>query len=85
MVAMLGLERRVLARLHTFGKALAASGAVVLTDEPIRDYLLNYARSLIYTTSLSHANIVAIDCSFDFLENGIAENHTFYRYAPKPH
>ncbi|EKM57871.1 uncharacterized protein PHACADRAFT_139272 [Phanerochaete carnosa HHB-10118-sp] len=86
MVATLGLERRVLARLHTFGKALAASGgtparfigfppttAVILTDEPIRDYLLNYARSLIYTTSLSHANIVAVGCSFDFLENGIAE------------
>ena len=26
LVAMLGLERRVLARLHTFGKALAGSG-----------------------------------------------------------
>lgn len=48
------------------------STAVILTDELIRDYLLNYARSLIYTTSLNHANIVAIDCSFDFLENGIA-------------
>jgi 8-amino-7-oxononanoate synthase len=47
--------------------------AVILTDEITRDYLLNYARSLIYTTSLSYANIIAIDCSFDFLENGVAE------------
>ncbi len=38
----------------------------------VRDYLLNYARSLIYTTSLSHANIIAAECSFDLLEEGEA-------------
>ncbi|KAI9507148.1 pyridoxal phosphate-dependent transferase [Russula earlei] len=73
MVALLGLEDRVLARLHTFGKALAASGAVLLTDRLIRDYLLNYARPLIYTTSLSNAAIIAASCSFDLLEDGTAE------------
>ncbi|KAL0945524.1 hypothetical protein HGRIS_001006 [Hohenbuehelia grisea] len=73
-VAQLGLENKVLARLHTFGKALAATGAVVLTSTLVRDYLLNYARPLIYTTSLSNANIIAAECSFDMLENGVAEN-----------
>ncbi|KZT73585.1 PLP-dependent transferase [Daedalea quercina L-15889] len=72
LVALLGLERRVLVRLHTFGKALAGTGAVILTTPLIRDYLLNYARSLIYTTSLSYANIVSVDCSFDLLEDGTA-------------
>ncbi|KAJ7193794.1 pyridoxal phosphate-dependent transferase [Mycena pura] len=87
-VAQLGLEKSVLARLHTFGKALAATGgastlsfvpslttltAVVLTNPLIRDYLLNYARSLIYTTSLSSANIIAADTSFDMLMDGTAE------------
>ncbi|KAF9048879.1 pyridoxal phosphate-dependent transferase [Panaeolus papilionaceus] len=79
-VAMLGLENRVLARLHTFGKALAATGAVVATNTMIRDYMLNYARSLIYTTSLSYTNIIAADCSFDMLIDGTAEhlaNHLF--------
>jgi len=74
MVAQLGLEDCVLARLHTFGKALAASGAVLLTNTLIRDYLLNYARPLIYTTSLSNAAIIAASCSFDLLEDGTAEN-----------
>ncbi|OCH90356.1 PLP-dependent transferase [Obba rivulosa] len=74
LVAHLGLEKRVLARLHTFGKALAGTGAVLLTSTLIRDYLINYARSLIYTTSLSHANIIAVDCSLDLLEDGTAEN-----------
>ncbi|KAG6861636.1 hypothetical protein C0995_014075 [Termitomyces sp. Mi166 len=71
-VAELGLEHKVLARLHTFGKALAATGAVILTSTLIRDYLLNYARSLIYTTSLSNVNIIAADCSFDLLVDGTA-------------
>lgn len=73
-VALLGLEDRVLARLHTFGKALAATGAVIVTTTLIRDYLLNYARSLIYTTSLNYANIVAADCSFDMLADGTAQH-----------
>ncbi|KAH8094529.1 pyridoxal phosphate-dependent transferase [Cristinia sonorae] len=92
LVALLGLEDRVLARLHTFGKALAGSGgtcpnhyvvlevlklnisiAVVLTNTLIRDYMLNYARSLIYTTSLCYANIIAVDCAFDMLEDGTAK------------
>jgi len=50
-----------------------ASLAVILTSTLIRDYLLNYARSLIYTTSLSHANIIAADSSFDMLTNGTAQ------------
>ena len=92
IVALLGLEDRVLARFHSFGKALAASGgaclstcqcqyelselvptAVLFTSTLIRDYLLNYARPLIYTTSLSNAAIIAASCSFDLLEDGTAE------------
>ncbi|CDO75115.1 hypothetical protein BN946_scf185010.g40 [Trametes cinnabarina] len=73
LVAALGLESRIFARLHTFGKALAATGAVLLVTPLVRDYLLNYARSLIYTTSLSNANIIAAECSFDMLEEGEAE------------
>ncbi|KAI9460310.1 pyridoxal phosphate-dependent transferase [Boletus coccyginus] len=73
LVAEMGLEKRVFARLHTFGKALASSGAVLLTTELVKDYLLNYARSLVYTTTLTFANIVALNCSFDILEDGTAE------------
>ncbi|KAI0788261.1 PLP-dependent transferase [Fomes fomentarius] len=69
LVAAYGLEDKIFARLHTFGKALAA---ILLVTPLVRDYLLNYARSLIYTTSLSHANIIAAECSFDLLEEGEA-------------
>lgn len=47
--------------------------AAILTTELIRDYLLNYGRSLIYTTTLTYANIIAVECAFDMLENGSAE------------
>ncbi|KAF8193376.1 pyridoxal phosphate-dependent transferase [Pholiota molesta] len=83
-VAQLGLEHRVLARLHTFGKALAATGAVIATNTLIRDYLLNYARSLIYTTSLSYANIIAADCSFDMLTDGTAQHRVSSSDPPSP-
>ncbi|KZP22602.1 PLP-dependent transferase [Athelia psychrophila] len=73
MVAALGLEHRVFARLHTFGKALAGSGAVLITTPLVRSYLVNYARPLIYTTSLSYASVIAVDCAFDMLENGDAQ------------
>ncbi|KAF8124746.1 PLP-dependent transferase [Boletus edulis] len=73
LVTDMGLEKRVFARLHTFGKALASSAAVLLTTEIVKDYLLNYARSLVYTTTLPFANIVAINCSFDVLEDGTTE------------
>lgn len=73
LVASLGLEKRIFARLHTFGKSLAASGAVLLITELVRDYLLNYARSFIYTTALTNASVIAAGCSFDMLEDGTTE------------
>ncbi|MBA3007096.1 MAG: 8-amino-7-oxononanoate synthase [Proteobacteria bacterium] len=36
----------------TFGKALASIGAFVICSQDIRDYLVNYSRSLIFTTAL---------------------------------
>ena len=52
---------------------MVENAAVIATNTLIRDYLLNYARPLIYTTSLSHSNVIAANCSFDMLENGSAQ------------
>ncbi|KAL1734598.1 pyridoxal phosphate-dependent transferase [Schizophyllum commune] len=72
-VAELGLEDRVLAQLHTFGKALAASGAILLVPPLLKSYLLNYARPLIYTTAPAYSAVVAADCALDVLEDGTTE------------
>jgi len=44
-----------------------------VVDEHVDPGLLNYARPLIYTTSLSNAAVIAISCSFDLLDDGTAE------------
>lgn len=52
LVNHLGIEDKCFARLHTFGKALASHGAIVLGSNTLRNYLTNYARPFIYSTAL---------------------------------
>ncbi|KAG8809805.1 hypothetical protein FRC17_003237 [Serendipita sp. 399] len=70
VIAYLGLESRITARLHTFGKALASSGAVFLTSPTVREYLINYSRPQVFTTAISFGTIVSIHAVFDMLESG---------------
>ncbi|GAB3564978.1 pyridoxal phosphate-dependent aminotransferase family protein [Spirosoma luteolum] len=59
-VVALNLQERVLARVHTFGKGLGVHGAVVTGSAVLRDYLINFARSFIYTTALPPHSLLAI-------------------------
>jgi 8-amino-7-oxononanoate synthase len=52
LVCHYGLENRVYARIHTFGKALGFHGAVIVGSKILRDYLINYSRSFIYSTGI---------------------------------
>lgn len=47
-----GLQDACFARIHTFGKALGCHGAVILGSSFLKGYLINFSRSLIYTTAL---------------------------------
>lgn len=51
-VAEAGLSSRVLATVHTCGKALAAAGAFVCGSENLRRFLVNRARTFIFNTGL---------------------------------
>jgi len=68
LVSELGLERMVFARVHTFGKALGCHGAVVLGSEDLRNYLVNFSRSFIYTTAMPPAEVLRIRSAFDELQ-----------------
>jgi 7-keto-8-aminopelargonate synthetase and related enzymes len=60
LVAKLGLEKRVHLSLTTFGKAYGTMGACVFGSKLLIDYLINNARSFIYSTSISPGTVVAM-------------------------
>ncbi|KAJ5302377.1 hypothetical protein N7508_007240 [Penicillium antarcticum] len=70
VVQELGVQDRMFIRVHTFGKALASHGAMVLCGPETRDYLINYARSLIYTTALGYPFLASIRAAYELLSSG---------------
>lgn len=60
VVQELGLEEQVFARLHTFGKGLGCHGAAILGSKELKDYLVNFSRSLIYTTGLPPHSVATV-------------------------
>lgn len=68
LVSELGLQHRVFARTHTFGKSLGVHGAAVVGPAVLRDYLINFARSFVYTTALPPHSLLAIRCAHGYLQ-----------------
>ncbi|GAB3500357.1 pyridoxal phosphate-dependent aminotransferase family protein [Spirosoma knui] len=85
LVVELGLQDRVLARVHTFGKALGVHGAAVVGPDVLRHYLINFARSFIYTTALPPHSLLAIRCAHQQLQRSpearkqLHERITYFR------
>jgi 8-amino-7-oxononanoate synthase len=76
LVQHLGLEKNVFARIHTFGKAVGAHGAIVLGSPLLKSYLVNFARSFVFTTALPAAAVTAIRASYSiFPEMKKERNH----------
>lgn len=56
LVSELGLNDKVFAKLMTFGKAYGYHGGLILGSQDLRDYLINFSRSFMYTTALPFAS-----------------------------
>ncbi|WP_026902455.1 aminotransferase class I/II-fold pyridoxal phosphate-dependent enzyme [Pedobacter glucosidilyticus] len=69
LVCELGLENQVFARVVTFGKALGCHGAIVLGNDELRSYLINFARSFIYTTALPPHSLYTIKAAYEQLKS----------------
>lgn len=67
LVQELGLEEGVFARLVTFGKALGCHGAALLGSEALKQYLVNFSRSFIYTTALPPHSLATINTAYNAL------------------
>ena len=67
LVKELGLGKAVFATIVTFGKAMGCHGAAILGSEKLREYLINFARSFIYTTALPPHALATIKIVFEEL------------------
>lgn len=73
LVSVLGLEDKVFARLHTFGKAMGCHGAIWLGSSGLRNYLVNYSRSFIYTTALPPHSVAIAMAAYRHLQQSPVE------------
>ncbi len=67
LVQSLGLQDKVFARIMTFGKGLGCHGSAILGSQELKSYLVNFARSFIYTTALSPHAVATILQSYKHL------------------
>ena len=68
LVQQLQLQDAVFARIMTFGKGLGCHGAAILGSNNLKNYLINFARSFIYTTGLSPHAVTTIYVAYQELE-----------------
>lgn len=82
LIQQLNLQEQVFARIITFGKAMGCHGAVVLGSEQLKQYLVNFCRSFIYTTALSPHALATIQASYEQLsisdENAALKSNIAY-------
>ena len=78
LVQNLKMGNDVFARIHTFGKALGCHGAVVLGSDILKKYLINYARSFVYTTALPLHSLVSIECAYHLLDKSEATRNKLH-------
>ena len=66
------LHDEIFCRVYTFGKACGCHGAAITGSQQLKDHLINFARSFIYTTALPEHSAACIRASyntFPFLTN----------------
>jgi 8-amino-7-oxononanoate synthase len=68
-----GCEREILASVHTCGKALASAGAFVCGGNALKDYLVNRARTFIFSTAMPPYFARQIQAAVDLAREADAE------------
>ena len=69
LIQSLNLSQDVFARIHTFGKAIGCHGAAILGNEKLKQFLINFSRSFIYTTALPPHALATISCSYSHMQH----------------
>ncbi len=64
-----GLEDKVDIIMGTFSKSFASLGGFVASDSDVIDYLRHFARSVIFSASITPASTAAVLAALDIMEN----------------
>ena len=64
----LEIQNQVFAQIVTFGKALGCHGAAILGNQKLKEFLVNFSRSFIYTTGLPPHSVATILAAYKELE-----------------
>lgn len=67
LVHQYALQDQVLATTVTYGKAMGSHGAAVLCPGPVKQYLVNRASPLIYTTAAPDSQWLSVRIAYDWL------------------
>ena len=73
------LDISTFARIHTFSKALGCHGAAIVGSHNLKDYLINFARSFIYTTAMPEHSILCIQKVVEHLNTSTIEQETLHQ------
>lgn len=79
LVEELNLQVQVFAKVITFGKALGCHGAMVLGSSLLRNYLINFSRSFIYTTAAPFHQLAAIKMAYWLLQASGTQQELLHR------
>lgn len=63
----LAIEQLCFARIYTYGKAMGVHGAAIAGSRLLKDYLINFSRSFIYTTALPLHSVENIMAAYQLL------------------
>lgn len=83
LVQQLNLENKVLARIMTYGKGPGIHGAAVVGPEWLKEYQINFSRSMIFSTAPTNHHFAAISAMYDYLPSVSTERkklHSIIRY-----
>lgn len=68
LVHQFGLQCKVFATVVTYGKAMGMSGATILANQLVIDYLINYASPFIYTTAIADFHVTGLRKGYQFIK-----------------
>ncbi|KAK4184984.1 class II aminotransferase/8-amino-7-oxononanoate synthase [Podospora australis] len=70
LVNLLGLEKEIAIRNHTFGKSLSGVGAAILCSHSVRSMLINQAKPILFSTAPSFPIIAPTRAAYKMLKAG---------------